>query len=239
MKKGTDNSWISFSDIMTVLMVVFMFIAIAYIVEVQKRQAERDLIFEEFKATTEALYAELDHEFKDDFKEWQVQLDKDLSIKFANPDVLFSLGSAQIRPYFQEILDDFLPRYIGILTQPKYKDRISEIRIEGHTDLLPVAGSRSPYLGNLALSQERSAAVMEYFIGSEYYRSKPDSTRWWLLYNLTANGLSYGKTLDANGDYTFNTGLPVDDEQSRRVEFRIVTNSQQILQRVIDEMEAP
>ncbi len=86
---SNDSNWISFSDIMTGLMVIFMFIAISYIVEVQKKQQERDIIFEEFKATKEQLYAELEKEFKDDFKDWEVELDKDLSIKFTNPDVLF------------------------------------------------------------------------------------------------------------------------------------------------------
>ena len=72
---GNESNWISFSDIMTGLMVIFMFISISYIVEVQKKQKERDIIFEEFKATKEQLYAELENEFKDDFKEWQVELD--------------------------------------------------------------------------------------------------------------------------------------------------------------------
>ncbi|MFN1835265.1 flagellar motor protein MotB [Balneola sp. MJW-20] len=237
MKKGVDNSWISFSDIMTGLMVIFMFIAIAYIVEVQKKQAERDLVFEEFKATTDSLYAELNQEFKDDFREWEVQLDKDLSIKFTNPDVLFTLGSAQIRPYFKEILNEFLPRYITILTQEKYRKRISEIRIEGHTDLLPVSGGDLPYIDNLELSQARSAAVMEYFISSDFYSKYSEDDRSWLRYNLTANGLSYGKTLDSNSDFTYISGEKVDDEKSRRVEFRIVTNSDLLVQEVISEIE--
>ena len=132
--KGNESNWISFSDIMTGLMVIFMFIAISYIVEVQKKQKERDVIFEEFKATKEQLYSELENTFKDDFKEWQVELDKDLSIKFTNPEVLFESGQTDIRPYFSKILDDFLPRYFDILLQEKYTDKIAEIRIEGHTD---------------------------------------------------------------------------------------------------------
>jgi outer membrane protein OmpA-like peptidoglycan-associated protein len=100
MSEKSDNNWISFSDIMTVLMVVFLFIAISYILEVQKRQAERDEIFEEFKATKEELYNELDSVFKADFQKWEVKLDKDLSIKFTNPDVLFNSGQTTIRTSF-------------------------------------------------------------------------------------------------------------------------------------------
>jgi len=41
-KKSSDgeSNWISFSDVMTGLMVVFMFIALSYIMEVQKKQNE-------------------------------------------------------------------------------------------------------------------------------------------------------------------------------------------------------
>ena len=118
---SNESNWISFSDIMTGLMVIFMFIAISYLVEAQKNQQERDIIFEEFKATKEQLYAELEKEFKDDFKDWEVELDKDLSIKFTNPDVLFPSGKSEITLNFANILDDFLPRYFDILLQLKYK----------------------------------------------------------------------------------------------------------------------
>ena len=53
VNKGNESNWRSFSDVMTGLMVIFMFIAISYINEVQKKQQQRDIIFEEFKATKE------------------------------------------------------------------------------------------------------------------------------------------------------------------------------------------
>lgn len=233
---SNESNWISFSDIMTGLMVIFMFIAISYIVEVQKKQQERDIIFEEFKATKEQLYAELQKEFKDDFKRWEVELDKDLSIKFTNPDVLFKSGKSDIRPNFAAILNEFLPRYFQILLQPKYKDKIAEIRIEGHTDMVPVSNSDIPYIGNLKLSQQRSTSVMEYFISSDYYKSLDEDRRWWLLFNFTANGLSYGRTVDYNKEYTYISKNKVNNEFSRRVEFRIITTSENLVERVLKEI---
>lgn len=232
-----DTNWISFSDIMTGLMVIFMFIAISYIVEVQNEQAQRDIIFEEFKATKDDLYAELEKEFKEDFKQWEVLLDKDLSIKFTNPEVLFKSGSSEVESQFEEILNQFLPRYIDILLQPKYRDKISEIRIEGHTDRDPVSSSDIPYIGNLELSQQRSTAVMDYFIRSSYYNSLPEELRWWLLFHFTSNGLSYGRTLDDNKAYTFKTEEPVNDALSRRVEFRIVTTSEALVEKVLEQIK--
>ncbi len=234
---GGDSNWVSFSDIMTGLMVIFMFIAISYIVEVQKKQKERDIVFEEFKATKENLYAELKNEFKDDFKEWQVELDKDLSIKFTNPEVLFDSGQTDIKPYFGQILNEFLPRYFDILLKDKYMERISEIRIEGHTDYVPAPRYDSdPYIGNIMLSQLRSAQVLKFFRNMNYYKrlSKNDEKR--LQFWITANGLSYGRTLDSDKELTIVSGKTANNQYSRRVEFRIVTTSESIIEQVIKEM---
>ena len=235
--KGNESNWISFSDIMTGLMVIFMFIAISYIVEVQKKQKERDVIFEEFKATKEQLYSELENTFKDDFKEWQVELDKDLSIKFTNPEVLFESGQINIRPYFSTILDDFLPRYFDILLQEKYTDKIAEIRIEGHTDTVTAYRyDKDPYIGNVILSQLRSAQVLKYFRNMDYYQNLNTKTEQKLQFWLTANGLSYGRTLDNNKELTVLSGKPANNNFSRRVEFRIITTSESLVDKVIKEL---
>jgi outer membrane protein OmpA-like peptidoglycan-associated protein len=238
MKDSADNNWVSFSDIMTVLMVIFLFISISYMMQVRKEQAQRDEIFEEFKATKEELYNELNTVFKDDFKKWDVELDKDLSIKFTNPDVLFLSGKTNIRSNFQEILDEFLPKYFTIILQPKYKDKISEIRVEGHTDDVPAPQfDRDPYIANTLLSQERSAEVIKHFREMQYFENLSNKEIQLIEYLLTANGLSYGRTVDDNGDLTINSNLPINKEKSRRVEFRIVTTSDKLIDRVLKELE--
>lgn len=237
MSSKTDNNWVSLSDIMTGLMIVFLFISISYMIEVQKRQAERDEIFEEFKATKEELYNELDSVFKADFQKWEVKLDKDLSIKFTNPEVLFSSGQKTIRPYFAEILDTFLPKYFNVLLQDKYREKISEIRIEGHTDNVPAPQfDVDPYIGNVILSQLRSTEVLKYFRNMSYYKSLSHKDETILQFWLTANGLSYGRTLDQNKDFTILTGNPANNEFSRRVEFRIITTSDKLVEKVLKEM---
>ena len=238
MKENSDNNWVSFSDIMTGLMIIFLFISISYMLEVQKKQAERDLIFEEFKATKEELYNELDTAFKADFQEWEVKLDKDLSIKFTNPDVLFQSGKTNIRPIFAEILEDFLPRYFEIILQEKYKDKIAEIRIEGHTDTVPAPNfDRDPYIANILLSQKRSAEVVKYFRNTEYFKNVSPEKVSLIDFLLTANGLSFGRTVDDNGELTIISGLPVNNEKSRRVEFRIITTSDKLIEKVLKEIE--
>ena len=44
-----NNSWMSFSDLMTGLMVIFMFVAISYILEVQKAEQQRQKVVTDFQ----------------------------------------------------------------------------------------------------------------------------------------------------------------------------------------------
>lgn len=52
---------------------------------------------------------------------------------------------------------------------------------------------------------------------------------------VPANGLSYGKALDKNGEYTFISGKAIDKNLSRRVEFRVVTNGDEILENFVNQ----
>jgi hypothetical protein len=54
-----------------------------------------------------------------------------------------------------------------------------------------------------------------------------------LDYWLSANGLSYGKTLDKDGLLTHKTGKSVDMDASRRVEFRIITTAEDVLEEFV------
>ena len=55
------------------------------------------------------------------------------NVKFHEPDVLFEQGRHEVTHRFQEILQEFFPRYLLIMNSKKYQDSIEEIRIEGHT----------------------------------------------------------------------------------------------------------
>jgi chemotaxis protein MotB len=47
-------------------------------------------------------------------------------------EVLFDTGKADLKLHFKQILQEFFPRYVGIIASPKYQGSIQEIRIEGH-----------------------------------------------------------------------------------------------------------
>jgi outer membrane protein OmpA-like peptidoglycan-associated protein len=231
-----ESYWIPYADLMTVLMVIFLFISLSYMGLVQFQKKQQDKIFEEYKQTKENLYNELRETFKNDFQKWNLELDKDLSIKFTNPNVLFQSGKSDISPVFQEILSQFFPKYLRVITQDKYKDKIAEIRIEGHTDAVPINKTNDPYIDNVQLSQDRSRNVLQYLRNLPAYKSLPSKTEKLLQYWLTANGLSYGRTLDSNKELTYISKNPIDKEKSRRVEFRIVTTSEIIVEQVIKQL---
>ena len=210
-----SNVWMSVSDLMTGLMIIFLFIAIAYISRVQQNQT----VLTDYIETKNKLYDKLVSEF----------------MKFNNPTVLFAQGSAYLTPQFKSILDEFLPRYFDILLNDNLRSKIQEIRIEGHTDNVPYPKKHAdPYIANVILSQERALNVLIYLrqmpIFQQYTKEQKELLEFW----FTANGLSYGKSLDSNGKYTYKTKNEIDPTASRRVEFRIVTSGEEVLENFVN-----
>lgn len=225
------NVWMSVSDLMTGLMIIFLFIAIAYMRQVQENQT----VLTDYVETRNKLHDKLQSEFKDRPEDWQLVIGKDLSMKFNNPEVLFATGSAELTPKFKSILDEFLPKYIDILINDSLCTRIKEIRIEGHTDDVKFAGSNTdPFIDNARLSQQRSLAVLTYLRQMPALKKYTHDQQKMLEYWFTANGLSYGKSLDKDGEYTFISKQPIDRNLSRRVEFRIVTNGDEVLENFVN-----
>lgn len=228
MSSKKESHWIPLADLMTVLMVMFLFISIAYMAEIENEQKRKDKIISDYEETKVEIYNELQRTFKKDFNRWKLELDSDLSIKFTNPQVLFKSGSADITIYFSNILSEFLPKYLNVLK--KYKENITEIRIEGHTDTEPINKlSEDPYIDNMFLSQNRARNVLAFLRKLEYFKSLNIEERRMFQYLITANGLSYGRALDRKNKIAFLNNTTIDNNKSRRVEFRIVTASEKVV----------
>lgn len=225
------NVWMSVSDLMTGLMVIFLFVAVAYMIQVQDNQS----VLTDYVETKKHLHDRLVNEFKGDTTKWKMVIGKDLSMKFNEPQVLFASGSGTITPEFEEILNTFIPRYLKILLTDSLRERIREIRIEGHTDdvRMPKFGDDA-YLSNVLLSQERAYNVLKYIREMPSFEKYTPKERKLLDYWFTANGLSYGKALDVKDDYAALTGDSIDRAKSRRVEFRIVTAGDEVLENFVN-----
>jgi outer membrane protein OmpA-like peptidoglycan-associated protein len=232
-----ESHWIPLADLMTVLMVIFLFMSISYMALVEKRQKEQNKIFKDYEEAKVGLYKELRNTFQNDFQKWSLKLDEDLSIKFTNPQVLFSTGSSDITPYFQTVLSEFLPKYLNVVLQSKYTDKIAEIRIEGHTDTQPIGLTDDPYIDNMKLSQDRARNVMAFLRNQQYFINLRPEEKARLQYWLTSNGLSYGRTVDNDYNLSFKSKKIIDNNKSRRVEFRIVTTSEAIINEALKNID--
>ena len=270
----------SVADLMAGLMMVFLFIAIAYMIEIQSNQkaladgakqagearvkAERSeqaalasakealesrraaeavsqeaderrkksenvsatmqAIASEYSSSKQALEGALHAEFEPDLKRWRAEI-SDGSIRFLEPDILFATSSAEIKPAFRSILNDFFPRYLAILTSDKFREEIDEVRIEGHTstEWRDAVSEQDRYLSNAELSQRRALAVLDHC----FRLPASEKNQIWLVATLRANGLSFARPVA-------DTAGKADPERSRRVEFRVITRTTEKIRRILD-----
>lgn len=230
MSKG-HNVWMSVSDLMTGLMVIFLFISISYISKVQ----ENSVNLRDYVEVKNNLHDKLVNRFEGDTAKWVMSIGGDLSMKFRKSEVQFNTGSWELTPQFKKILDEFLPKYFDILLNDSLRNHIEEIRIEGHTDPVPMPRlDADPYIANVILSQRRALSVLRYFRSMDYFINLPKEQQNTLEYWFTANGLSYGKALDCNNELSYISKGQIDKDRSRRVEFRIITDSEKLLERFVE-----
>ena len=224
--KNKEDYWISISDLMSVLMMVFLFIAISYMIDVIEEKNKIKEIAVTYNTLQNQLYQDLENEFKVDLIKWNAELDKTtLSIKFKSPEVLFEQGKSDLKNDFVEILNDFFPRYMTILKDKKYSESIEEIRIEGHTSSEWKNGisENEAYFQNMSLSQDRTRTVLYHIITKV---AKKNNIKW-IKEKITANGLSSSRLI-------FNNDIE-DKMRSRRVEFRVKTNAEQQIAKILSE----
>jgi len=205
MIEDENNSWINIADIMSALMMIFMFIAIAFMYQLQN---EKELY-------RIKLNIALHNEFDNDLKNWKAEITEDNIVRFKSP---FKIGSSKIPHNFCNILNNFSPRYIKLLTLSSFKDEIDEIRIEGHTSngWSKISSQEDNYLNNMNLSQERANNVLSYLYKLD--NENINSNQKWLEKYLRANGMAFSNLLYIDDKKTIQ-----DANNSRRVEFRVIT----------------
>ena len=220
-----ENQWVSISGLFSILMMIFLFLSIAYMGNIILKQKKITTIAQTYEKTQEGISHDLKKEFTQNLQVWNAVVDSlTLSVRFEDPEILFKVGSSELNQHFKNILDNFFPRFIQILTDPKYKDEIEEIRIEGHTSS-EWAGESSPYqayFNNMELSQNRTRNVLIYILS----KIKDEKLFNWTKSKLTANGLSSSKLI-------YNLDQTENKERSRRVEFKIKTNAEKQINKIL------
>lgn len=219
--RESGEHWLTVSDLMAGLMMVFLFIAIVFMMNTQKENQKIKDVAVAYQQNQVAIFEALEAEFKDDLKKWGATIDKEtLAFNFQSPDVLFANNETALSDTYKEILNDFFPRYINVLRP--YRDSLDEIRIEGHTSSAGLRGSSEAqaYFYNMSLSQGRTRAVLEYA-----YTLMPQEVDW-IKANIAAVGFSSSRLVLVDG---------VEDAAlSRRVSFRAITNADIQIKRILE-----
>ena len=227
--KQEESPWIPVLGVTTALMLVFLFITLAYMSETITNKHTIQSAANDYEKIQVELTNDLKEEFSENLKEWNAIFDPStLSIRFEYPEILFKVGSSELNDHFKTILNDFFPRFIQILRDPKYKNDIEEIRIEGHTssEWEGETSHQLAYFKNMELSQNRTRNVLEYLLSNIQDEDLFD----WTKSYLTANGLSSSRPI-LNPDQTENK------TRSRRVEFRVKTNAERQIIKILSQIQ--
>ena len=137
-----------------------------------------------------------------------------LSVRFGEYKTLFTRNSTEITPVAREALEKFFASFTEIIMSPEFKDRVKEVRVEGHASSYyqNAENDTERYYQNLLLSQKRATNT----IGALMDQPSMRNNRW-LQTRLHAAGMSSGSPV-LNSDGTENY------EKSRRIEFRVITS---------------
>jgi len=224
-----DSNWLSISDLMSGLMFIFVFISVLYIKNFYNEKETIQEILMNYNNNKQKIYDSLYEEFKSELNTWNAEIVRDtLSIKFNNPKTLFDKSDYTLNGGFKNILNNFFPRYINRLLE--FRPHILTIRIEGHTssEWKGACDEGSPYFCNMKLSQNRTRSVLKHCLSI----SNTSITNHidWLKNIMTTIGFSSSKLIyypDTNKE---------DKESSRRVEFRVITNAEIEINRVVKKL---
>ncbi len=194
--------WISFSDLMVALMVLFLFVMSVALLSVTKTVTEA----ERRQAEYEQDIADLLKDFSNAARQTTgVSVDiKKRTIEFGDK-ARFDTGSSVLRPDQARELRAFTPRVLEVADSPKAKRWLKRIVVEGYTD------RRGTYLLNLNLSLQRSQRVLCALLDKKLL---PDEVP------LSDHQKGLIHRLFLVGGYSFNSARPSFDE-SRRIELRL------------------
>ncbi|MFI2813215.1 MULTISPECIES: OmpA family protein [Microbulbifer] len=219
-----DSEWVSLSDLMAGLMMVFLCIAVVMMRSVMEEREKIRALAEDYRDNQLAIYQALRDEFRNDLPRWGASIDKEkLAIAFNNSDAMFQAGAAEMNRTATEVMRSFFPRYIRALKP--YMDSISAIHIEGHTssEWGGDVGPQANYFNNLALSQERSRAVLRFV-----HTLVPAAEAATMQSLVAAVGYSSARPV-------LHTDGSEDAEKSRRVAFRVITDSEAHIHQILEE----
>ncbi|MBF0121423.1 MAG: OmpA family protein [Desulfobacterales bacterium] len=206
LKRGTNDEaekpfWISFADLMTALMVLFLVAMSVALLAVTKtiteaehakasREIDIDLLIEKVKKIT------------DNFP--GISVDQNRKVIDFGDRARFETGSHHLTPDQAKLLRSFIPEVLAIANDELGKLWLKRIVVEGFAD------QRGTYLYNLNLSLQRSQRVLCALLGPPLPNENP----------LSPEIQEQIRELFMVGGYSFNSAK-ASFEESRRIELRL------------------
>jgi outer membrane protein OmpA-like peptidoglycan-associated protein len=206
LKRGTKDEaekpfWISYADLMTSLMVLFLVVMSVALLAVTKKLDESTRLKQEREQEIQELLRQV-KQAESDFP--GIKVDEANHLIDFGPQAFFKFKEYSVTPESATRLRAFTRRLLDIARQPLGVKWLKRIVIEGYTD------RRGTYLYNLNLSLNRSHRVMCVLLGQPL--ADPNV--------LTIEEQEEVRKLFLVGGYSSNSAKNT-DEESRRIELRL------------------
>ena len=229
------NFWLSYSDMMAALLLVFILILFCTLLETratyeakQAELAEKEKIIASQQSQIDTIVGvrgdlvdALSTEFSGNAL--SVKVDAQSGTITFDSTLLFGFDDDQLQDQGKAFLDQFLPKYFSVLLSEDFSPYVAEIIIEGHTD------TDGSYMYNLQLSQNRAFAVASYCLENSNH-ILTDNQLEKLRILLTANGRSWSSPI-------YNDDGSVNMDASRRVEIKFRLKDEEMMGQIASMLE--
>lgn len=196
--------WISFADLMTALMVMFLLVMSVALLAVTKTVSEAEKAEQARKDAIEELLTRVEQATKIDPKFEGIRVHRDRQVIDFQDKARFDTASSQLNRDQAKLLRAFIPHVLEIASSPLGKSWLKRIVVEGFAD------KRGTYLFNLNLSLQRSQRVLCVLLSPAEQDEHP----------MSSKELEQVRQLFLVGGYSSNSQKKV-MEESRRIELRL------------------
>lgn len=196
--------WISFADLMTALMVMFLLVMSVALLAVTKTVSEEQRAADARKEAIEKLMDKVEQAAQQDPQFSGIHVNRDRQVIDFGDRARFDTASHQLNKDQARLLRAFIPHVLDIANSDLGKDWLKRIVVEGFAD------KRGSYLLNLNLSMQRSQRVLCVLL------AKPDAGEA----ELSPQQHEDIRQLFLVGGYSSNSQKDT-LEESRRIELRL------------------
>ncbi|MCU0755164.1 MAG: OmpA family protein [Xanthomonadales bacterium] len=195
--------WISYADLMTALMVLFLVVMAVALLAVTRKVTEQERIEADHRADIEALLDRFEVVTRDPrFR--GITINRARRVVDFGPRAQFPFAQSTLTPEQQRLLRAFVPAILEKADDELGRRVLKEIVVDGFTD------RTGTYLANLNLSLQRSQRVLCALFAPPGSDETP----------MTPEQLEVVRKIFVVGGYSFNAAKAT-DEESRRIEMRL------------------